>query len=360
MLIFAFSLHLNAQENSFRVMTYNVHLFDFVGHFVGHDKFGASYLDYAVDCILDFILTDRATFSDKERGEHIANKILEHDSELPDVLVFTELWSDDLADKISERLGYQHSYRPPKEEYWYENGVFFSSGMFVLSKHPIDRKSINFKRFDKLASDDLRTEKGVGTLTVRLKSGREFGVIFAHTQADYGTGEKSIVLENIREIFEMAKIYVLENRSKPLIVTGDFNIVAGTPDYHLLSELFLRIGMYDTYRAHFNIDRCDVSHGATYDPLNNKLIPHFSSKDAAKGEASRIDYVFFRPGASCFEVEAVSDIEDMRKHFLWPSTGEDLSDHYPLKVGLSCAKCENEQICIENLNQSDMLPPYCL
>ena len=269
------------------------------------------------------------SYYDTRRTPHIAAAL---GSSGADVIGLSEVWDDDLADRICRevRSTHPHTYRPP----FSVSGLkTLGSGLLLLSRYPFVEGSRGFAPFENLVVPDNFSDKGVARAVVELPGHQapHLVVLLTHTQASYA-GEPNTFerQQNIRQVALWASNLRFEYPDAAVAVLGDLNVVAedrhGNPTSEYRQTRDKLDDLADLYR-HTRPD-ATTAPGYTYDGANNSLIPVFAPDEVRWRQ--RIDYHFAAgPKKAAGEIE----VEVVREGFTFEADGKtmDLSDHYPLR-----------------------------
>src|SRR5688572_18698643 len=195
-------------RSALSVMTYNLHIFD-VSDIATRVPFIKVFLQDLIDSYLNLSDSKLIDFRDLERTRSIADQILSQ-SNPPDLIAFTELWSGDLARELEDRLAsiYPHHFRPDADQDIFA-GQVFGNGLMLFSKFPFISGTDDFVPFAKLEGADAYTIKGVGKVSFQVCDGPRMTAFLAHTQAVYTPtpGADANTLDNIRQISELVNAH---------------------------------------------------------------------------------------------------------------------------------------------------------
>lgn len=301
-----------------KVISYNVHLFG-----------GLSSLTLSAMGLVATIIHD-----DEQRLTALEQALVNSNA---DIVCLQEIWSDGFKDRLTHNLNnlYPYSYYKPFGDHLHFSAKQIGSGLLLLSKHPI--ATSGFEAFGKLTGDDKFAEKGVlcALVNVQGTDGHyPLLVLNTHTQAGNDDGAVLLRSDNISDLVGALNRFkfslpVPDASLLPLVVAGDFNVIAETQsgnhagEYIFLSRelgacrcIDLAATLYPDRAQHPLI---------TSDPQRNTLIPLFDPNDQTP---SRLDYLFV----------ANIGIEDASFHVYddWRYGGTkgavDISDHYPISA----------------------------
>jgi endonuclease/exonuclease/phosphatase family metal-dependent hydrolase len=306
----------------FTVLGYNTHLF--------------------VDTIVDNSFVEQ-TYYDYERIDGIIGKIKEIK---PDIVGLCEVWAKESKDKFIEKL---KDILP----YWCDDnsrhiGYALASGLLILSRYPITwNQFYPFTRSD-LTGADWNAQKGFLAAIVDLAYNQQLMIILTHTNSGGFFAPVSRPPMPPSGFPDPAYIELLEEWEKangrrnnliqiqnwinsrpnpmPYILFGDLNLVAGTPQYYDINNIWSHNSLEDSY-----IDQSPLDDGFTADEINNKLNQIFSP--GGEKHRMRVDYMLTggrndASPVSTLGFHGVNVLNDFK--FKSPDGVMDLSDHYPL------------------------------
>jgi hypothetical protein len=316
-------------KRTLSVMTYNVHLFD-IAHVVTRAPVFKNFVQDAIDMLLTGSGSKSVDFLEEERTHHIADRLLAL-KDPPEILVMTELWSDDLADQLYRKIKtiYPSHFRPESNAYIFD-GTVFGSGLSIFSRFPFYPESKNFNPFSKLVGADKHSVKGVAQVSVQVCEGPKVTVFGSHLQAVDPNDASSldVVHHNVQELAQAIVQHHQKNPDEAIIVAGDLNLPEKEPNY---KKMMVSLGVWDAFRAlHSDAKK---SPGFTYDSTRNGLISVFLDVDPKAPYQERLDYILFKPGRTLKKVLGATE-EGGSFEFYDPATAKTypLSDHYPVRV----------------------------
>jgi exonuclease III len=263
-------------------------------------------------------------YQDKYRVNGIIRQLTE---KRYDIVCLNEVWADPTKELLIKALGREyhfHYYRPN------DSAAKIGSGLLLLSRFRI--LDSEFVGFNILADNDRQTRKGIIRTKILIPSDRGHVPLHLILTQPQGGGSEEAKRVRVTHIDSLVK-YVrnLACGNQPLLVCGNMNIVAETPDgiptseYLGLVHRMQLLGLNDTYRQ-INPDPNEYP-GYTVDSTRNRL--HGILGLYSSG-GQRTDYIFSRnliPAAlSCKVVDGFLFDDPAIAGFM------DVSDHYPLAV----------------------------
>ncbi len=217
----------------------------------------------------------------QERVDAIAAHLGELDA---DLVAFQEAWTDDVKQRLAE-AGLNGGYATV----WYEpRGT--GGGLLVLCRRPVLEARFHDYRLKGLPQ---RVDQGEyyarkGFLHLRLATDEgPVSVLNTHLHAEYTSSSHSDYFGvQTAQIVQFASC--LAGISEPVIAPGDYNVHEGNPPYRVL----LGLGGLEDCAAVLDHRQATVRKGNPY-------------RKEKTGPDSRVDYVFYRSGATR-EVRPVS------------------------------------------------------
>ena len=169
-----------ADKHSFRVMTYNTHLFG--GSVADVVNTGLGPLELLLGNIVDLTSSYITNYHDRWRAEQFADKINNLENS-PDVIGLNEVFDDSfiscITGLVKHRYPYITNHQPGK------HGLEISSGLLLLSKHPL--QDIYFEQFDWANCPDSLSNKGFLFARTSLPNAAipnsSVGIVITHMQA---------------------------------------------------------------------------------------------------------------------------------------------------------------------------------
>jgi endonuclease/exonuclease/phosphatase family metal-dependent hydrolase len=272
-----------------RLLSYNTHLF-------------GTTLPGAIG------LTD-LYFQDSQRLDQIIERVRASDA---DIVGLCEVWPDEYKQQIIERAGYPYSFFTPEPNLltMVTKARPLGDGLLVLSRLPMQQQASFF--FQHLAGIDKRSHKGALVLLFDGSEGRQFRLVFTHTQAtDEHLAERHANLQQVRGVLSAY------HPGTPAIVLGDLNVPGS--QYPQLMALF-----HDFRDSQVEAD--PGAPGYTCDPRRNALARRW-----AQETPERYDYILVSAGDW--------RVESFHVHQDWQSQGsgvsQHLSDHDPVQAELT-------------------------
>lgn len=165
-----------------------------------------------------------AATNQAERVRQMAPSLLGYD-----VLVLQELFVDAWREALLADLSAHYPYRTDLvgRDRARGNPLRQDGGVVILSRWPIERQAQ--MTFDDVCSGtDCLGDKGVSYAAVR-KGASVYHVFGTHAQSEYGPGAERVRARQ----FELLREFVAAQRipaDEPVILAGDFNVVAETPE----------------------------------------------------------------------------------------------------------------------------------
>ncbi len=251
-----------------------------------------------------------------KNGQYIRARLLPPRIDDYDVLVLSEVFDDDVRERLAERLGPTYPHRTlvaGVDRAWEQDG-----GVMIVSRWPIqvrDRLSFHDQQFRPITDcrgDDCHADKGAVYAQI-AKEERTFHVFGTHLQAG-SSREDALVragqLLVIRDWMDSKAIPSTET----VIVAGDMNVDRGSREY---------TGMLALLSA---VDPPSSGHPFTVDPVTNEL--------SGSDRQANLDYVLLSarhrlPMASSVETRAIRSASGW-KEFPHEPRIWDLSDHFPV------------------------------
>ncbi len=291
------------------------------------------------------------TFDDGRRAELIGEIVAQTFAEEGlDVVGLTEVWDEDLADVIMQRVG------SPEASSFYgdaiDSGSLENSGLLLLSRHPLTNRRQVFYHDESGFLEPLASKGFLeATMTVTRTDGftGTLGIFLTHTQADQTHDDVDTRALQLRQLSLAIGGYQIRNPTHEIIAMGDFNVDGESSEYQdsLRPSLDVR-GLSDAVR---HTPCFDATAHATY-AARNDLVRIFEGDEPSQ----RLDYVFYSSGAAfdflprraaireytttpplCRDIVALTCALtplDARVHLdgLLLHLSDDLSDHYGLMV----------------------------
>lgn len=180
-----------------------------------------------------------------------------------------------------------------------------SSGLRILSKHPILRKAQLVYRT--CINDDCLSRKGALLAVVRLPSGAKLNLVTTHLNARGGDWARKDQLDQLKIFLDYYK-----EPGAPILIGGDFNLNPTSPLY---PKLLTDLGVQDTWSE--THDASDP--GYTSDPENNRYARDYSIRHGFPLVRERIDFLLAQ-NLKPTQNEVIFDGE------------QPLSDHYGLQA----------------------------
>lgn len=220
-----------------------------------------------------------------------------------DIVTLQETFSDDI-EILKQSSGFAHHARM-------DNGglLRLGSGLYTLSRFPIIKT--DFMAFKKCTVADCLARKGVMMARIDHPTIGPIDVYTTHFQAENLPVAQQIRLEEGNRVLQEL---LHKNRSNyPVIITGDFNASADSPEY---ADLFARLPLYDIFHE-VHPDQAGYT-SAAGNPYKG-----------ADKKSARIDYIFAlqKPGIKITPLEAAVTHQQ-------PVDGFMLSDHYGVSATL--------------------------
>jgi|GEM_PF-2201984 len=301
-------------NSNIHCLSYNVHLFSGTG--VGAANLVTKWLNKVSENI------PLQKYKDSRRLESIIDEVQKL---TPDIIGFSEVWSNDSKKKLISGL---KSKLKSKLKYsaWDENEdlLEIGSGLLLLSRFPLS--NVCFTKYNRLSGLDSGSQKGFLRATAKINNSQEILIVHTHTQAEDSKGAIEARKDNIEQLY--SSISKVADHSIPVILLGDLNITgeseSNTPtnEYEFLCDTLKQSQMVDSYRT-LNPEVASAL-GYTYDAINNELIRYFAPEDAKNKVRQRLDYMFVRG--------LIPTSVTIPKNFTFQTSDGtmELSDHYPL------------------------------
>lgn len=274
-LFFVFSATINAKETKLRVLSWNIKMLP--------RQYNIAIKHHPL-----------------KRIKLISEQIL---SDSIDIVCFQELFDTKANKRMKAELSKQFPYvvGPANEA----KSIFrLSSGVIFFSRYPI--RKLETVEFTDCQEEDCVARKGALLVEAEV-DGKKIQLLGTHMNAAGGEEVK------IRQLVQIKKL--IEKHSKsgiPQLICGDFNI---RKTNHKLYQMML-----DFFKANDGPISGELQN--TFDPKNNDMC----AKE--KGEASLIDFIFFRANENKESRESCREIKRYRK--AWGKNNKDLSDHFAL------------------------------
>lgn len=261
-------------------------------------------------------------YQDEIRLSNIVNRINSFDA---DIVGLNEVWADARKDEIINLVKRNYPFS------FYQPNSVYGSGLLLLSKHRIVNP--RFVEYKCLAGLDALADKGIISAKLLLHqdgSYTPFWVVITHAQSGESRDDVAARRAGLDQLYSVLR--GLAYGSSPLLLFGDLNVIgedAGhtTTEYLIMRRMFDSLGLSDLYRV-VHPDAF-AAPGFTYDPATNRLIAMF---DPEAHTAVRLDYFFGRGLSTGFTCDVLTDYQyndPLTSGFM------DLSDHYPLCLGLT-------------------------
>jgi len=177
------------------------------------------------------ILNGRKWGKRTQRIAAIANRLDEYD-----VVCLEEVWiqeDQELFRIIGKEKGLLYSHV-------FSSGLLGSSGLQVLSRHPI--QEVHFHRYRlngqifRVDHGDYHVGKGFGLAKI-LVNGTKMSIILTHTIAQYYQDD-TYHPDRISQAWEMARFVQMNSRpDEPIILVGDMNCKPDSIEYNILTQL---------------------------------------------------------------------------------------------------------------------------
>ena len=229
-----------------------------------------------------------------------------------DIILFQEAFGKTSRKKLRKALEGAYPYEiEPKN-----NKKTVNSGLWVLSKHEIDRSE--FIYFKSCLVSDCQASKGAVLITIDI-NGQTYQFVNTHVQAEDGK-EFALVrqeqFEMIRELLDRN----LQNRT-PQFVLGDLNTAKSQTDEY--SVMLQKLNASDGTVSVLDETTLSSTEAATWGCANNDLI-----RKKWKGMTYLLDYALQRETGFLFKLRR--ELKTYTKQ--WSKKQKHLSDHYAISL----------------------------
>lgn len=164
--------------------------------------------------------------------------------------------------------------------YVYQTGNLLGNGLYNLSKFIITKKV--FMPFFHCGGVQCAASKGILYMQVKLNNGYVIDTFSTHLQAY----QKNAKIRSRQLKQGMKFINKMNSGAHPVLLVGDFNIIASTREYSVLNQYL--IGYKDTW-----LDFRASDNGFTWNPDINTWGNY---DDNESTQHQRIDYIFVKDG----------------------------------------------------------------
>lgn len=252
-----------------------------------------------------------------ERAKHIG--ALLKDSEY-DVLLFQEAFGKKSMRLLREALEGEFPY----EILPLNDGKIFNSGLWVLSRIPIDNIRPIF--YDECVGVDCHAAKGAVFFEV-MKEGAVYQLVNTHLQSQDGERPEWVRAKQFAQMRELLELQV--KTGVPQLVAGDMNTARDNEDAY--NEMVTILNVTDGDVAVPEDTYCATASATSWGCSNNTLIP-----DKWKGNAALLDYALVRtprPRAKHRPIWAERVLRTFTSK--WSDKHEHLSDHYAISIRMT-------------------------
>lgn len=210
--------------------------------------------------------------------------------------------------------------------YAYQSGNVLGNGLYNLSKFTITQKA--FMPFVNCRSVQCAASKGVLYMQVKLANGFIIDTFSTHLQAYQK--DARIRAKQLKQAIKF--INKMNNGDLPVLLVGDFNIIASTSEYSSFSHLLN--GFKDAW-----LDYRPSDNGFTWNPDINTWANYDEDESI---QYQRIDYIFVKDGKQL--KWNIIDINVMFNHSYTTQSGPMfVSDHFGLSSRLELTKSSSTE-----------------
>ncbi len=249
-----------------------------------------------------------------KRARHIGELLKDSDH---DVLFFQEAFGRKSRKVLREALdgAYPHEVLPVSA------GRFFNSGLWVLSRIPID--TVDALTFDARMGVDRGAAKGAVLVQV-TQGGQRTQLVNTHLQSSKGQRQQAVREEQYRQI-----VHLLERNTRPgvrQVVAGDLNTDQRDVEAYeaMLDVLKARNG---ALRRSERAARADMPISTWGGPFNTLV------RKRSRGDIKLLDHALVRDTG--YREHSLRSTVERVLHLLtspWSRKHEHLSDHHPISI----------------------------